>query len=111
MSRQKVFQKITVLHLIGGGVLLLVLAIGSVFLFAPPTFAAWGSGGSGGGGGGSYSTSNGFGWKKFSKTGSGPNGGFRDGTSWNHVKTACAPYSGTSVWVHVVRGSGGQERG
>lgn len=93
------------------GVVAVLFMLCSVIAFSPQTHAAWGSGGSGvGGSGAGYWTSNGFGWKRFSKTGGGPSGGFRDGTSWSSVQNACRNYSGSTVWVHVVRNSSGMEK-
>lgn len=96
------------------GVAILMIIAGlfvATFALAPKTNAAWGTGGTGVGGSGvGFWTSNGFGWKLFSKAGSGPNSGFRDGTAWSSVQAACADYSGSGVWVHVVRNASGDEK-
>lgn len=96
---------------LGFGVAVLAFAVCAVFFFAPQTHAAFGAGGStSSGGGAGHWTWHGFGWKLFPKSGSGPNDGFRNGTAWASVQTACRDYSGTGVWVHVVRNAAGRER-
>lgn len=83
-----------------------ILAVFLAFMHSSQANAAFGSGGDGtsGGGGGYYTYNGGFGWKLFSKNGSGPSAGFRDGsTRWSSVQQECSQYSGSGVWVHVVR--------
>lgn len=93
----------------------LCLAVGVVItvltlIFVPNANAALGDSGSGSGGSGAgHWTSNGFGWKKFSKTSGGPGNGFQSG-SWSNVLAQCAQYSSSYVWVHVVRNPSGQEK-
>lgn len=96
----------------GFGILAVALAMCGALFFAHQANAAWGSGGTPGGGGGvGHYTWHGFGWKLFPKAGGGPNAGFRDGTSWAAVQNACRDYSGSGVWVHVIRNTAGLEKG
>lgn len=85
--------------------------VATAFFSAPKADAVWApSGPTQGGGGTGHWTMNGFGWKFYSKSGGGPNNGFSDGTSWGNVVSACSAYSGSGVWIHVVRNSRGDER-
>lgn len=108
--RRKRIVRYAIVYGITLGLLVIVLGFISVRP-VPEARAAWGSGGGGTGGSGiGYWTSNGFGWKKFLKTSSGPSGGFANGTAWSSVQSACSEYSSDSVWVHVVRNNSGGER-
>lgn len=62
-----------------------------------------GGGGSGGGGGG-HQTIYGWGWRLYTVSGSGPNDGFRNGTSWSTVRNACQG-SSAQIAVFVINDS------
>ncbi len=60
-----------------------------------------GSGGSGGGTSGDiYNVKNGYGWRLYDTLGGGPEGGFKDGTSWSAVvRPKCSGISQVAVFV------------
>lgn len=68
---------------------------------------AIGSGGSATGGSGGYQSTDGYGWYIYSATSNGPSAGFRDGTSWASIQSACAAYS-TQIAVFVIRSHDGK---
>jgi hypothetical protein len=98
-------------HLIVIALFIIVATFSAMFIFTSQANAAMGSSGSGSGGSSSVGhwTKYGFGWKKFSKNGSGPSAGFQSG-SWSSVKAACSGYASDYIWIHVVRSSAGKEK-
>ncbi|MCL1929583.1 hypothetical protein FWF93_00295 [Candidatus Saccharibacteria bacterium] len=83
----------------------IILAVATVAVFkATPVFASAAGSGAGGGTitGAGAATTNGFGWKAYSRTGSGP-GEFMDGTKWSKVQSTCRDTN--TVWLYVVQTS------
>lgn len=82
------------------GAIFFVLACATLFISSVAMADGIGGGGNGGGGGGHQSIY-GWGWRLYTVASAGPNDGFRNGTPWTAVRSACQS-SSTQVAVFVV---------
>lgn len=70
-----------------------------------------GGNGTGGSSSGGYNTRNGHGWMVYDVNGSGPSGGFRNGTAWGSVQAACREARAGSVMLFGIENDAGKTKG